>query len=334
MTTQVQVLEYGPFALFARTHPEVTRWVFSGRSVEHFPGSYVRPFSLKRLVALLDLVRRPGPGVVACHVPGPRLPRIDLGRLGYAAILRWSARPIVGLDFNDEIPLADVALRVLERSTLYFKREMPFRRDDLIATGDTASGETLRHNLDKLRPVSIGLAPWRVADPPDPLPPKSADVFFAGSTRPELRRRGAEQLTRLRDSGVAVDFVDGFLPRPGYLARMARAYLAWSPEGAGWQCFRHLEAPFVATVPVMSWRRVEVPWPLQDGEHCFEYEPEGDDLSRVMRRALVDRDRLRSMARAARERVLAHHGHRTVADEILSAVGAEAYPRANLRSRK
>lgn len=130
-------------------------------------------------------------------------------------------------------------------------------------------------------------------------------------------------MARLRDAGSAVDFVDGRLPRPEYLARMARAHLAWSPEGAGWQCFRHLEAPVVGTVPVISRRRVEVPDPLRDGDHCFEYEPEGDDLVRVVQRALADRERLRAMARAAREHVLARHSHRAVTDGLIAALAGQ-----------
>ncbi|MFM7142038.1 MAG: hypothetical protein ACKO2K_09025, partial [Alphaproteobacteria bacterium] len=256
----MQILEYGPFALFAQTHPEATRWVFSGKSVAHFPPAWrVRPFGPRRLAEILDLVRCPGPGFVACHVPGPQMPWLDPARLGYAAILRRSARPIVGLDFNDAVPLSRVALQVLDRSTLYFKREMPLRCDDLLAAGAAASRETLRRNLGKLRPVSLGLAPWRVADLPDPPPPKSVDVFFAGAIHGDVRRRGAEQVARLRDTGISIDFVEGHLPRPEYLDRMARAHLAWSPEGTGWQCFRHLEAPVVGTVPVISRRRVEVP---------------------------------------------------------------------------
>jgi glycosyltransferase involved in cell wall biosynthesis len=178
----------------------------------------------------------------------------------------------------------------------------------------------LHRNQGKLRPISLGLAAWRIADLPKPLPPKSVDVFFAGAIQTDLRRRGAALLAVLHRSGVTVDFVEGHLDRAEYLSRMARAHLAWSPEGLGWQCFRHFEAAVAGAIPVINRQRIEMRHPLRAGEHAFYYDPDGEDLIGVIRHALADKQRLRGMADAARQYVLAHHTHQSVAGEILDAV--------------
>src|SRR5690606_12639743 len=132
----------------------------------------------------------------------------------------------------------------------------------------------LARQLHKLRPVSLGLAPWRVADLPVAPAEKTTDIFFAGTLSPDnrVRQQGAALLARLADEGFRVDHAPDRLERPEYLRRCARAWLVWSPEGKGWQCFRHFEAAAAGSVPVINARPIEMPHPLLPGVHCLHYD--------------------------------------------------------------
>ncbi|HZC57532.1 MAG TPA: glycosyltransferase [Xanthobacteraceae bacterium] len=76
----------------------------------------------------------------------------------------------------------------------------------------------------------------------------------------------------------------------------------------GWDCYRHYEAPLAFSVPVISAPTIVRQFPLIHGEHCFYYFcDEPGSLANAVMRALDDRQRLRNMAEAARELVIARH---------------------------
>jgi hypothetical protein len=124
------------------------------------------------------------------------------------------------------------------------------------------------------------------------------------------------ELVALRDKGVRVDIPDNALPLDEYLTRIARAWLTWSPEGFGYDCFRTYEAAVCGSVPILNRQTVERYKPLRNGEHCFYYDVEQDNLAATIAHALLDRDRLTSMALEAREFVLAEHTPAALARHI------------------
>ena len=138
---------------------------------------------------------------------------------------------------------------------------------------------------------------------------KTADVFFAGDTESSssVRAAGMRELTALRERGITVDIPQSRLPLPEFYQRAARAWLVWSPEGLGWDCFRHYEAPACGAVPVINQPTIERHQPLAAGEHAFYYDPAPGELTRTIVAALADKDRLRAMARAGQSHVMAHH---------------------------
>jgi len=58
--------------------------------------------------------------------------------------------------------------------------------------------------------------------------------------------------------------------------------------------------------------------PLIDGVHAFYYGVEGDDLKRVVKLALQDKERLRAMAAEAGAFVRPRHTHPALADYLIS----------------
>ena len=101
---------------------------------------------------------------------------------------------------------------------------------------------------------------------------------------------------------------------------MSQAWLAWSPSGLGWDCYRHYEAPQCLAVPVMNYPTIARHRPLEDGVHAIYYAPEDDGLDRAIKIALADKERLRQIALAGRAHVRAYHAGPAFCEGVLRSV--------------
>src|SRR5262249_17474607 len=182
--------------------------------------------------------------------------------------------------------------------------------------------ERFRARTAKLMPISLGIRYDRLDKLVREERPKTADVFFAGVTanNSTVRARGLAQLQALAVAGVRVDIPDRLLPLEEFYERCARAWLVWSPEGLGWDCFRHYEAAACFAVPVISQPTIERHRPLRHGEHALYYDIEGDGLAHTIRVALADTERLRAIARAGRAHVLEHHTEAALCEYVAETV--------------
>jgi hypothetical protein len=151
------------------------------------------------------------------------------------------------------------------------------------------------------------------------FPEKTVDVFFAGEVDHNswVRRTGLEEIRKLREKGIVVSLPEGRLSVADFYKELARAWLAWSPAGMGWQCYRTGEAALCLTVPIVNQPTVERDLPLLDGQHLFQYDVEPGGLTRAIEEALSDKDRLRRMALAARRHVLENHTLKAIVDRVL-----------------
>jgi glycosyltransferase involved in cell wall biosynthesis len=154
---------------------------------------------------------------------------------------------------------------------------------------------------------------------------KTADVFFAGSVEGlPVRERGLRELAALRESGLRVDIPETRLSRREFYARCAQAWLTFSPEGLGWDCFRHYEAAALGSVPVINYPSILRHAPMAEGVHCFFYSPEPGGLTDVVLRALSDKERLKRMASEASALVMRAHTPKALCDHVLAALGVYA----------
>jgi hypothetical protein len=206
---------------------------------------------------------------------------------------------------------------LLDKADVVFKRELPPDRWQVLAGSAHAALPTLRirsdrrwqERLAKIRPISLPVPRVDIPSLADgSFPQKTADIFFSGNTTANswVRRTGIVALKELAAHGIKVDIPDSILPRNDFYQRMSQAWLAWSPAGFGWDCYRTGEAAQCLTVPVVNHPTIERHRPLLDGQHLFQYDIEGDGLARAVESALADKERLKRMAFAAREHVNAH----------------------------
>jgi hypothetical protein len=154
---------------------------------------------------------------------------------------------------------------------------------------------------------------------------KTADVFFAGQVtlNSTVREAGMRQLETLAARGYRIDIARERLPYREFLARCARSWLTWSPEGYGWDCRRHYEAALCRSVPLMSRATIHRHRPLVAGEHGFYYDVEGDGLIRAAEDALADKERLARIAEASRTHVLTHHTYEAICRYMVGELAAK-----------
>jgi len=249
-----------------------------------------------------------------------------LGRALAPQLLRLPvAAPIVVVDTGDFPYIDRVDLFLLSRCRLYFKRELPPDRWRLF-TRTAHHGlpsrrfrrrSRLRPLLDKLRPISLGL-PGHWTGPPQDGAEKTADIFYAGDIEgtSTIRKTGMAELMALRARGLRIDIPEARLPPNEFYRRCAQAWVTWSPEGLGWDCFRHYEAPACGSVPLINQPTIERHRPLIGGIHAFYYDPEPGRLTAAIEAALADKSRLQAMASAGKAHVLAHHTPVAIARHI------------------
>lgn len=330
-----RILEIGEYSLFGRVWPERTLCLWTGHAPEDIESAPHEPFAPRHFRTVLRALRTGEFDLVACYPPAdppwaPRFVAALAGRHGYRAgplllrhlgpflALRQTTTPVAIVDLADDPVIMRHKIRLLDRSRAYFKRELPadhwkaFLRTSgrRLPTPRQRQSARMRRRIEKLHPLSLGLTPDRIAAITGSGPAeKTVDVFFAGRVESSstVRSEGVTQLEDLARRGYRIDVARERLSPADFYARCARAWLAWSPEGYGWDCFRHYEAPLCGTVPVINHPAIHRHAPFEGGVHCLYYGVEGADLARVIVAALADKPRLTRMAAAARVHVLRHH---------------------------
>jgi glycosyltransferase involved in cell wall biosynthesis len=307
----------GHYALSLRTLPVLHRTLREPADLIVCQATFFSPWHWQCLVRALFDRRALRGNIPLLRAWGPQLLRFPL------------RAPLAVLDLQDSPIIHRSNFFLLDRCRFYFKRELPTDHWRLLITSGHASLPTprLRRNaryielLKKVRPISLGLPRGVVDQLPTPTQDKTADIFFAGRVQGStIRERGMKEILALREQGVRVDIPDQPLSRSEFYARYARSWLVWSPEGYGWQCFRHYEAPGCGSVPVINQPTIERSRPLRHGEHAIFYDVEAGGLTRAIVTALADKAWLADMARAGRAHVLACHTPRAIAEDVIATV--------------
>jgi len=234
---------------------------------------------------------------------------------------------LAGLDCECCQVIDNQRFRDLEQSVCYFKRDLPqnpcnaflYTHPKTENSGNVLCTKPFSRWVPKLRPISLGIADAEAAKLAGMNAPKITDVFFAGdvSRRPN-RLAGLPQLEQLKAEGFSIDISTQRLPYAEFIQRCAQAYLVWSPEGLGWDCYRHYEVGAAGSVPLMQSPPIYGHVPFRDGENAVYYYVEDNHLAVRVRQALQDRARLVEMGQAARRHVLKYHTHLALSRYVIA----------------
>jgi len=346
-----KILEVGNVRLLSCKREDSVRFINTRFSTSTSSRRSKLNDALKQAVILLTEIRRSDYELIVCR---------SLGRFAWSKNQSWSTNSLrwlmrqflafclnqrsrhaklVIIDFEDEITIDRRDLQLLEECHLYFKRELAQNVWTNLQRAQPSVGEyqammrnpRFRRLANKFRPLSLGVSEEQLAEiqsadaHSNSSTGKRFDIFFAGTTENStVREAGLPWLHRLKEEGYAVYLPEQRLSRQKFHEALSASWLVWSPEGSGWDCYRHYEACLAGSVPVINYPSIRRHAPLHDGIHCFYYAIEGDDLLQKVKAALSDRPRLAEMAKAAKKHVLEHH--------TCERLGAYIFKESQLRS--
>jgi hypothetical protein len=340
-----RILEVGSHAIMKMAFPDRTTLLWAYHKLQE-PIEFYVPFSFKTAWNAWRDIRNGKFDLIVLWVEPyapwnfrrlkgvvsrPFHPLSSLFRIFAVQMFRFvsTATPIVAIDNEDSRMIARHNVFLLDKVKYFFKRELPVDRWQVFQYSVHAglpgfrfrTKPKNRRRVEKLRPISIGVVMTESEAQQFSLPEKVTDVFAAltleGGTT--VRNEGIRQLRALAKEGVVVDIPNERLPPIEFRKRMSQSWLTWSPEGLGWDCFRHYEAPLAGSIPVINRPTIIRYAPMIDGVHAIYYEPdESKSLGDRIKAALGDKIRLREMIEQARAHVLKHHMRpRPFADAIV-----------------
>jgi glycosyltransferase involved in cell wall biosynthesis len=320
----MRVLEISRLGLFKGLMPDETEWIRWGTSLT--ADEPVRPEapSFELLTRTLSRIRRREfdlivlPAIHPDHVHmqskiklmsktmlrnAAKIPAV--ASLVHRLVLRGTRAVIV--DVADERHLCATTLKLFPKFALYFKRELD-------------AGEAREPSVEgRVRPIPLILPDERRTSPPRE---KDIDVMFAGNNFNEPRKRAVEEARSLARRGFRVFIPDKPLPYTAFMEALSRAWIVLSPEGEGWDCYRHYESCLAGSVPLINRASYKRHLYLEDGKHCFYYDADRDSVAERVVALLADKPRLSGMAEEGRRYVLANHTRPAVARYILNELAA------------
>ncbi|MCB1473247.1 MAG: glycosyltransferase family 1 protein [Rhodobiaceae bacterium] len=241
-------------------------------------------------------------------------------------------QPLIALELTDSFGIARHQHFLLDKATVFCKRELPVDHWKTLfgSAHRRLPGRRVRmsrrwqQRVAKLRPIGTGFDQWRVGEAGAVFGcEKTSDVFFMGdvAANSTARREAPRLIAQLREAGFKVDFPDTRLDYPEYIRRCAQSWITLSPEGFGWECYRHIEAAIAGSVPLVSVPTIHRYKPLVIGRHCLVYYPDEDNIVEVVRDALSDKARLGAIAQAAHEHAVENLTTLATARDLLRTHG-------------
>jgi hypothetical protein len=313
-----RILEITRLGLFKAFQPDATEWIRWGPSLTADEQYVPDRFGARELLGVLHSVARHNYDLIVLPAVHPDH-RYDepwhkliaksalqlssrSGALSRAFTALFGTTPHVIVDVGDNRTLCETAIRLFPSNSLYFMRELDL---DLTA---------LPQDRKRVRPLSLFVPNEALA--PEPCE-KTIDVFFAAAVCNEARATAMHAAADLAERGLRVVVAHEPLPYREFLATLARSWLVLSPEGYGWDCYRHYESCLAGSVPLINRPAYRRTLYLQEGIHCFYYDSEQASLADLVVELLGNKDRLMRMAKAGRQHVLAHHTRAAIARFIM-----------------
>jgi hypothetical protein len=250
---------------------------------------------------------------------GKRWLRSLLGRVGCLRcvsgpvhrILSRKATKVIVLDRYDSHEVRVNYLRCVVTASFYFKTNLLAEDGDRVV--QTGNG-----GLCRLKYLPYWLATENYQMPFQAH--RDFDVFFAGEINSEERRAAVAAMRGLEAEGYRVYIASRRLGLQEYMTIMSRSWLTLSPQGFGYNGFRHYESMLVGSIPLINRSQPPILNDFVHGENCWLYSHEAQDIHHVARTALRDKQRLLRIAGGLRQFAEEHHSIRAVGRYLLNSV--------------
>lgn len=220
---------------------------------------------------------------------------------------RRGTRIIVLDRYDSHEPLVDY-LQCFSCAQYYFKTNLLQTDNDRLYPAHQAGACRFKY-----LPYWIAIENYGLSSPRE----KDIDVFFAGAVNSEERRDAIDRVRQLESEGYRIKIVEGHLPFAEYLSLMSRSWLTLSPQGYGYNGFRHYESMLVGSVPLINLPDPAVVHDFHHGQNSFLYSTMKGDIQQVIKDALSDRCNLLKIASGLREFVIGRHSMQAVGSYLL-----------------
>ena len=274
---------------------------------------------------------RPGAGIFSGMWRLAKAAVAEPGRLAHWLLPRQLFRagvPWALMERNDQCLLREGNHILFHWASRVFVRELLQNRYEIFQAYREGSnqmrlwpkvfraGPRVPLDIEKIRPISLGWRPGSIRAAPDGE--KVHDIIFCGQQSMRTPRMAA--ISELKESARQAGwkfFCPEKLSQEEFHRECARAWLCLSPSGNGWDCYRHYEALLTGSVPLINYPWIERYAPLEDGRHCLFYSVERGHLTEVVKKALHNKNLLRSMADQGADRVRKYHSHEALRNYVI-----------------
>jgi hypothetical protein len=223
-------------------------------------------------------------------------------------LLSRQATTVIVLDRYDSHETLGEYLRCVTSARCYFKTNLQEKDNNQVYPAGNDLGCRFKY-----LPYWIEVENYQVPFQRD----RDIDVFFAGTVNSDERRASIDRVRQLQSEGYRIVIEEAHLPFAEYLSLMSRSWLTLSPQGYGYNGFRHYESMLVGSVPLINVPDPPVVNDFCHGHNCFFYSTARADLNEVIKSALSDKRRLLQIAEGLREFVVNRHSRRGVGAYLL-----------------
>jgi hypothetical protein len=248
------------------------------------------------------------------------------------ALTKWAShggqKVVAILDLTDHLTIHPNDRKMLNLCDLYFKRELASNKwnsfEAILPTGrclgQTTELPAYQRNLQKLRPISLGIdASRNLAAKTVGFDNKKYDVFYAGADHGGIpaRQQSKQLLKRLASEGYEVLSPTERLSEKDFRQAIRDSWLCLSPAGVGWDCYRHYEIALHGSCPVMSIPEIYAYQPFEHGISGFYFYNE-EGLYRLVTALLANKQEIEKVTRTAGVHVRQYHTFDRLAEYIYS----------------
>jgi len=206
----------------------------------------------------------------------------------HAVACFYGGKKLVVLDMADIGLVRKSDLILFSKAQIIFKRELTISQTKLFGACYEGFHFGKQKNLedklyDKMKPICLGTERhWEentIVNHPQydveiTLKDKKYDVFYAGKPTSLIREGCDAFLESLQEAGLKVYYEPGKrIEQERFREIMSQSWFTLSPEGYGWQCYRHYEAMMLGSIPLVNYPTVRLVEPLLDGVHFESYNP-------------------------------------------------------------
>ncbi|MHA1370873.1 MAG: hypothetical protein ACTSRA_14320, partial [Promethearchaeota archaeon] len=173
--------------------------------------------------------------------------------------------PVVGIEIRDASCLMFRNRMILEKSSVYFKRELPFDRFFMYYPDRLQPWKTKRKELfpyfEKIYGIPLGIEDDKYFELKKMRKnTKEIDILYIVTITNTLRNSALAYLEKLAKNTKYKIVLKESVPFDEYCDLISKSKITISIAGSRWECFRHYEAIALGSIPMINRPTIDAVW--------------------------------------------------------------------------